>query len=90
MAKGTGGLNPARDFGKPSILPEEEMLVLQLMTKLALDIAAEKLSKLDTTRTQEDWHDCLMQQAEQRLYEIEDEEELEAIFLDEALRGSVE
>jgi hypothetical protein len=83
MAKGTGGLNPARDFGNPSILPEEEMLVLQLMTKLALDIAAEKLSKLDRTRTPEDWHDWLMQQAELRLYEIEDEEELEAIFLDE-------
>ena len=84
MAKETGGLNSARGFGNPSILPEEEMLVLQLMTKLALDIAAEKLSKLNGTRTQEDWHDWLMQQAEQRLYEIENEEELEAIFLDEA------
>ncbi len=84
MAKGTGGLNPTRGFGNPSILPEEEMLVLQLMTKLALNIAAEKLSKLDGTRTQEDWHDWLMQQAELRLYEIESEEELEAIFLDEA------
>jgi hypothetical protein len=90
MAKGTGGLNPARGFGNPSILPEEEMLVLQLMTKLALDIAAEKLSKLYGTRTSEDWHDWLMQQAEQRLYQIEDEEELEAIFLDEVLRESVE
>ena len=83
MTKRTGGLNSARGFGNPSILPEEEMLVLQLMTKLALNIAAEKLSKLDGARTQEDWHDWLMQQAEQRLYEIEDEEELEAIFLDE-------
>jgi hypothetical protein len=32
MAKGTGGLNPARGFGNPSILLDEEMLVLQLMT----------------------------------------------------------
>ncbi len=90
MAKETGGLNPARGFGNPSILPEEEMLVLRLMTKLALDIAAERLSELDGMRTPEDWHDWLMQQAEQRLYEIESEEELEAIFLDEALRESVE
>jgi hypothetical protein len=38
MARRTGGLNPSPGFNNPSILHEEEMLVLHLMTKLALDI----------------------------------------------------
>ena len=51
MAKKTRGLRPARGFGKQSIFPDEELLVLQLLTTLALNMASEKLSELDATRT---------------------------------------
>jgi hypothetical protein len=82
MAKRTRGLRTARGFGKQPVLPDPELLVFQLMTTLALKMASEKLSELDATRTKEEWHDWLMQQADQRLSEIESDEELKAIIFD--------
>jgi hypothetical protein len=86
MAKRTRGSQPARGFGKQPILPDPEMVIFQLMTMLALNMAAEKLSELDTTRTKKEWCDWFMAQADQRLSEVESDEELkelEVIILDE-------
>jgi hypothetical protein len=55
MAKRTRGLRTARGFGKQTILPDPELMVFQLMTTLALNMASEKLSELDATRTKEEW-----------------------------------
>jgi hypothetical protein len=45
MAKRTRGLRTARGFGKQTILPDPELMVFQLMTTLALNMASEKLSE---------------------------------------------
>jgi hypothetical protein len=82
MAKKTRGLRPARGFGKQSIFPDEELLVLQLLTTLALNMASEKLSELDATRTKKEWCDWFMEQADQRLSEIKSDEELKSIIFD--------
>ncbi len=83
MAKRKKGLGSARGFGKQSILPDEELLVISLVSKLAIDIAAQKLSELDALRTKAEWIDWLMEEASQQLSEIGSEEELEAIFMNE-------
>lgn len=83
MAKGKKSLGSARGFENQGILPDEELLVLNLITKLALNIASERLSEFDPTKATEEWHDWLMEEASQRLSEVESEDELEAIFLDE-------
>jgi hypothetical protein len=83
MTKRRKGLNSARGFGNQEILPDEELLVLNLITKLALNLASERLSEFDPTKAKAEWHDWLMEEASQRLSEVESEEELEAIFLDE-------
>jgi hypothetical protein len=80
----SNGSQPAHDFASQPAFSNEDLLVLQLVTKLALNMASEKLSKLDTTRTQEEWFDWFVQQADQRLSWIEDEEELTKIFLEDA------
>ncbi len=79
MPKKTRGLRTGRGFGKQPILPDPELLVFQLMTTLALNMASEKLSELDATRTKEEWRDWFMEQADQRLSKVDSEEELGAI-----------
>lgn len=83
MAKRRRGLGSARGFGNQEILPDQELLVLNLITKLALNIASERLSEFDPSKTKEEWQDWLMEEASHRLSEVESEDELEAIFLDE-------
>jgi hypothetical protein len=84
MAKRKKGLGSARGFGNQSILPDEELLVMSLVSQLAIDIAAQRLSELDPIRTRAEWKDWLIEEASQHLSEIGSEEELEAIFLNEA------
>jgi len=84
MSKRKKGLGSARGFGNQSILPDEELLVMSLVSQLAIDIAAQRLSELDAIRTKAEWKDWLIEEAGQRLSEIDSEDELEAIFLNEA------
>ncbi len=84
MMRISNGSQPAHDFTSQPAFSNEDLLVLQLVTKLALNMASEKLSELDTTRTQEEWFDWFVQQADQRLSWIEDEEDLTKIFLEDA------
>ncbi len=84
MTKRKKGLSPARGFGNQSILPDEELLVMSLVSQLAIDIAAQRLSELDAIRTKAEWKDWLIEEAGQQLSEIDSEDELEAIFLNEA------
>jgi hypothetical protein len=84
MAKRKRGLGSARGFANQSILPDEEILVLSLVSQLAIDIAAQRLSELDTLLTKVEWKDWLIEEASRQLSEIDSEDELEAIFLNEA------
>ena len=84
MAKRKKGLGSARGFGNQSILPDEELLVMSLVSQLAIDIAAQRLSELDPIRTRAEWKDWLIEEASQQLSKIDSEDELEAIFLNEA------
>jgi hypothetical protein len=79
----SNGSQPAHGFKGQPAFSNEDLLILQLVTKLALNMASEKLAELDTARTQEEWFDWFVQQADQRLSWIEDEEELTKIFLED-------
>lgn len=57
---------------------------MSLVSQLAIDIAAQRLSELDAIRTKAEWKDWLIEEAGQQLSEIDSEDELEAIFLNEA------
>jgi hypothetical protein len=74
---------PAHSFTSQPAFSNEDLLILQLVTKLALNMASERLAELDATRTQEEWFDWFVKQADQRLSWIENEEELTKIFLED-------
>jgi hypothetical protein len=81
MGKRTKGKRPARGFGNQPALPDEELIMLSLLTQLALNIASEQVAELDRTKTKDEWVDWFMEQAQYRLSETESEEEMEALFL---------
>ena len=81
MAKRTKGKRPARGFGNQPVIPEEEVVMLSLLTQLALNIASERLAELDESKTKDEWIEWFMEQAQHRLSEVESEEEMEALFL---------
>jgi hypothetical protein len=84
MMNQPNGSQPAHSVTSQPAFSNEDLLILQLVTKLALNMASEKLSELDTTRTQEEWFDWFVKQADQRLSWIEDEEDLIKVFLEDA------
>jgi hypothetical protein len=83
MMRISNGSQSAHGFTSQPAFSNEDLLVLQLVTKLALNMASEKLAELDTARTQEEWFEWFVQQADQRLSWVKDEEELTKIFLED-------
>jgi hypothetical protein len=73
---------PARGFGTKTSNPDEEIMMLGLLTQLALNMASERVSELDETKSKTEWIDWFMEKAQHRLSEVESEEEMESLFLD--------
>ena len=83
MAKKTKGMRPARGFGNKPNAVDEEFLMLGMLTQIALNIASERVSELDSTKTKEEWIDWFLEAAQQRLSEAGSEAEMEALLLGE-------
>lgn len=85
MASGLKREKVLRGPNSESPALQEDLVLVHLLTRLAFNQACESLTALDQTRSGAEWSDWLMEQAEKRLYEIETEEELEAVFTNKLL-----